>query len=175
MKKSESSNTEKASRFSEKALSTSSKPRREKVITLNKKAFHDYEISTKYEAGIVLSGTEIKSLREQKGYIHEAYARLKGGEVWLINSNIPEYKFGTFNNHEAGKDRKLLLHGNEIKKIRTKLQDKGFTLIPLKLYFSGPFVKVELGLARGKKQYDKRQAIKKEESKRQLKRIKQSY
>lgn len=175
MKKNESSNTEKASRSFDKALSTSSKPRREKVITLNKKAFHDYEISTKYEAGIVLSGTEIKTLRQQKGNIHEAYARIKGLEVWLINSNIPEYKFGTYNNHEAGRDRKLLLHSNEIKKIRTKLQDKGFTLIPLKLYFSGPFVKVELGLAKGKKQYDKRQAIKKEESKRQLKRIKQSY
>jgi SsrA-binding protein len=168
MKKSESSSDK-------KALSTSSKPRREKVITLNKKAYHDYEITTKYEAGIVLSGTEIKTLRQQKGYIQDAYARVKNGEVWLLNSNIPEYKFGTFNNHEAGRDRKLLLHGNEIKKIRTKLQDKGFTLIPLKLYFSGPFVKVELGLARGKKQYDKREAIKKEESKRQLKRLRQSY
>lgn len=168
MSKNKSSNDEKASRLS-------SKPRNEKVITLNKKAFHDYEISTKYEAGIVLSGTEIKSLRLQKGNIQDAYARVKDGEVWLLNSNIPEYKFGTYNNHNAQRDRKLLLHGNEIKKIRTKLQDKGFTLIPLKLYFSGPFVKVELGLARGKRQYDKREAIRKEESKRRLKKIKQSY
>jgi SsrA-binding protein len=152
------------------------KARREKVIALNKKAFHDYEISNKYESGIVLSGTEIKTLRQQKGSIQDAYARInKAGEVWLINSNIPEYKYGTYNNHSAIRDRKLLLHHSEIKKLRTKLQDKGFTLIPLKLYFSGPFVKVELGLARGKKQYDKREAIKKEESKRQLKRIKQSY
>lgn len=168
MSKNKSSNDEKASRFS-------AKPRSEKVITLNKKAFHDYEISTKYEAGIVLSGTEIKSLRLQKGNIQDAYARIKNGEVWLFNSNIPEYKFGTYNNHNAQRDRKLLLHSNEIKKLRTKLQDKGFTLIPLKLYFSGPYVKVELGLARGKRQYDKREAIKKEESKRQLKRLKQSY
>lgn len=163
MKKEQPSNQEKA-------------PRKERVIALNKKAFHDYEISNKYETGIVLSGTEIKTLRQQKGSIQDAYARVnKAGEVWLINSNIPEYKYGTYNNHSAIRDRKLLLHRNEIKKLRTKLQDKGFTLIPLKLYFSGPFVKIELGLARGKKQYDKREAIKKEESKRQLKRIKQSY
>ena len=152
------------------------KARKERVITLNKKAFHDYEISGKYEAGLVLSGTEIKSLRQLKGNIRDSYARItKTGEVWLINSNIPEYKYGTYNNHSALRDRKLLLHRNEIKKLRTKLQDKGFTLIPLKLYFSGPFVKAELGLAKGKPKYDKREAIKKEESKRQLKRIKQSY
>jgi SsrA-binding protein len=152
------------------------KARKERVITVNKKAFHDYEITGKYEAGLVLSGTEIKSLRQLKGNIRDAYARItKTGEVWLINSNIPEYKYGTYNNHSALRDRKLLLHRNEIKKLKTKLQDKGFTLIPLRLYFSGPFVKVELGLAKGKRQYDKRQAIKKEESKRQLKRIKQTY
>ena len=155
---------------------TQKAPRKERVITLNRKAFHDYEISAKYEAGIVLSGTEIKTLRQQKGSIRDAYARVnKAGEIWLINSDIPEYKYGTYNNHSALRDRKLLLHRNEIKKLKTKLQDKGYTLIPLKLYFSGPFVKVELGLAKGKRQYDKRQAIKKEESKRQLKRIKQSY
>ncbi|RPI16651.1 MAG: SsrA-binding protein SmpB [Ignavibacteriae bacterium] len=151
------------------------KERRERVITLNKKAFHDYEISNKYEAGIVLTGTEIKTLRQQKGSIQEAYARVKKGEVWLIGSNIPEYKYGTFSNHEPLRDRKLLLHNNEIKKITTKLQDKGFTLVPLKLYFSGPYVKIELGLARGKRSYDKREAIKKEEVKRQLKRIKHSF
>jgi SsrA-binding protein len=150
--------------------------RKERVITVNKKAFHDYEISGKYEAGLVLSGTEIKSLRLLKGNIRDSYARInKTGEIWLINSNIPEYKYGTYNNHSALRDRKLLLHRNEIKKLRTKLQDKGFTLIPLRLYFSGPFVKAELGLAKGKRKYDKREAIKKEESKRQLKRIKQSY
>lgn len=156
-------------------ISNEAKERKERVITLNKKAFHDYEISNKYEAGIVLTGTEIKTLRQQKGSIQESYARIKKGEVWLINSNIPEYKYGTFANHEPLRDRKLLLHNNEIKKITTKLQDKGFTLIPLKLYFSGPYVKIELGLAKGKKSFDKREAIKKEEVKRQLKRIKQSY
>jgi SsrA-binding protein len=151
------------------------KERKERVIALNKKAFHDYEITNRYEAGIVLTGTELKTLRLQKGSIQEAYARVKKSEVWLINSNIPEYKYGTTSNHEPLRDRKLLLHNNEIRKITTKLQDKGFTLIPLKIYFSGPYVKVELGLARGKKSYDKRESIKKEEVKRQLKRIKHSF
>lgn len=153
----------------------SEKERKERVITLNKKAYHDYEIFNKYEAGIVLTGTEIKTLRQQKGSIQDSYARVKNGEVWLINSNIPEYKYGTFSNHEPLRDRKLLLHYSEIRKITTKLQDKGFTLIPLKLFFSGPYVKIELGLAKGKRSYDKRESIKKEEVKRQLKRIKHSY
>jgi SsrA-binding protein len=145
--------------------------KKEKVITLNKKAFHDYEISGKYEAGLVLNGTEVKSLRLHKASIQESYARVKNGEVWLINSNIPAYKFGSTENHEPLRDRKVLLHRNEIKKISTKLQDKGFTLIPLKLYFSGSKAKVELGIARGKKFYDKREAIKRADIKRRLKRV----
>jgi SsrA-binding protein len=150
------------------------KERKERVITLNKKAFHEYEILNRYEAGIVLTGTELKTLRGQKGSVQDAYAKIKKGEVWLINSNIPEYKYGTVSNHEPLRDRKLLLRKNEIRKIITKLQDKGFTLIPLKIYFSGPYVKLELGLGRGKKQYDKRESIKKADMDRQLKRIKNS-
>jgi SsrA-binding protein len=149
--------------------------RKEKVITVNKKAYYEYEIFNKYEAGIVLLGSEVKSLRQQKGSVQDAYAKISKGEIWLINSNIPEYKFSTIDSHKPLRDRKLLLHNKEIRKITNKLQDKGFTLIPLKLYFSGPHVKVELGLAKGKRQYDKRAAIKKEEIKRQLKRVKQSY
>ena len=149
--------------------------RKEKVITLNKKAYHDYEIFNKYEAGIVLLGSEVKSLRQQKGSIQDAYAKLTKGEIWLVNSNIPEYKYSTIESHEPLRDRKLLLHYNEIRKITGKLREKGFTLIPLKLYFSGPHIKVELGLAKGKRQYDKREAIKREEIQRQLKRVKQSY
>ncbi len=145
--------------------------RKERVITLNKKAYHEYEILNKYEAGIELWGTEIKSLRGLKGSIQEAYARMKNGEVWLINSNIPEYKFGNLNNHVPLRDRKLLLKRSEIRKIENKLKDKGLTLIPLKLYFSGPFVKIEIGLAKGKKLYDKRESIKKADMQRQLKRI----
>jgi SsrA-binding protein len=150
------------------------KERKERVITLNKKAFHEYEILNRYEAGIVLTGTELKTLRQLKGSVQDAYAKIKNGEIWLINSNIPEYKYGTISNHEPLRDRKLLLRKNEIRKIITKLQDKGFTLIPLKIYFSGPYVKLELGLARGKKQYDKRESIKKADMDRQLKRIKNS-
>ncbi len=149
--------------------------RSEKVITLNKKAYYEYEILNKYDAGIALTGTEIKSLRGMKGSIQEAYARIKNGEIWLINSNIPEYKFGSLNNHVPVRDRKLLLHNAEIKKIENKLKDKGLTLIPLKLFFSGPFVKVEIGIAKGKKLYDKRESIKKADVQRQLKRVKNSF
>ncbi len=154
---------------------TPPKEKNERIITLNKKAFHDYEVFNKYEAGIVLVGTEIKTLRQQKGSVQDAYCKIKNGELWMINSNIPEYKYGTINNHDPLRDRKLLLHKNEIRKIAGKLQDKGFTLIPLKLYFYGPHVKVEIGLAKGKRQYDKREAIKKMEISKQLKRLKQSF
>lgn len=149
--------------------------RSEKVIALNKKAYYEYEILNKYDAGIALLGTEIKSLRGMKGSIQEAYARIKNGELWLVNANIPEYKFGSLNNHEPVRDRKLLLHRTEIKKIENKLKDKGLTLIPLKLFFSGPFVKVEIGIAKGKKLYDKRESIKKADVQRQLKRVQNSF
>ncbi|HJY62878.1 MAG TPA: SsrA-binding protein SmpB [Ignavibacteria bacterium] len=145
--------------------------RKEYVITLNKKGRHDYEILNTYEAGIVLTGTEVKSLRDHKASIQEAYARIKGGEVWMVSSNIPIYKHGNIANHDPLRERKLLLSKSEIRKIDQKLKEKGLTLIPLKLFFSGPFIKVEIGLAKGKKLYDKRETIRKEESKRHLKRI----
>ncbi len=145
--------------------------RKEFVITLNKKARHDYEILNTYEAGIVLTGTEVKSLRDRKASIQEAYARIKGGEVWLVSSNIPVYKHGNIANHDPLRERKLLLSRSEIRKIDQKLKEKGLTLVPLKLFFSGPFVKIEIGLAKGKKLYDKRETIRKEESKRHLKRV----
>jgi len=145
--------------------------RKEYVITLNKKGRHDYEILNTYEAGIVLTGTEVKSLRDHKASIQEAYARIKGGEVWLVSSNIPIYKHGNIANHDPLRERKLLLSKSEIRKIDQKLKEKGLTLIPLKLFFSGPFIKVEIGLAKGKKLYDKRETIRKEESKRHLKRV----
>jgi SsrA-binding protein len=151
------------------------KEKKEKLITINKKAFHDYEIFNKYEAGLALLGTELKTLRQQKGSVQEAYCKIKEKEIWLINSNIPEYRYGTTANHSPLRDRKLLLHKNEIKKIISKLREKGYSLIPLKLYFSGSKVKAEIALAKGKRQYDKREAIKKEEMKRQLKRVKNIY
>jgi SsrA-binding protein len=146
--------------------------KKETVITLNKKAFHEYEILQKYDAGVALLGTEIKSIRVHKANIGDSYARMKNGELWLINANIPAYKFGNINNHAPLRDRKLLLHKNELRKIDTKLKDKGLTLIPLKMYFLGAKVKVEIGIAKGKKSYDKRESIKKADIARQLKRVK---
>ena len=147
------------------------KPRKEVVIALNKRAYHDFEILDKYETGIVLCGTEVKSLRDHKASLVDSYARVKKNEVWLNNANIAIYKLGTFTNHEPTSSRKLLMKKSEIKKLENKLKDRSLTLIPLKLYFSGPFVKVELGLAKGKKQYDKRESIKKADVQRQLKRV----
>lgn len=148
------------------------KIRKEIVIALNKRAYYDFSILDKYETGIVLKGTEVKSLRDHKASLVDAYARVKNGEVWLNNANIAIYKLGTFTNHEPTSARKLLLKKSEIKKLANKLKDRSLTLIPLKLYFHGPYVKVELGLAKGKKQFDKRESIKKAEVQRNLKRVK---
>jgi SsrA-binding protein len=146
--------------------------KKEITITLNKKAYYEYEILQKYEGGIVLLGTEIKALRVHKANIGDAYAKMKSGEVWLVNSNIPVYKFGNINNHNPMRERKLLFHKSEIRKIDSKLKDKGLTLIPLKMYFLGSKAKIELGIAKGKKSYDKRESIKKADMKRQLSRVK---
>jgi len=148
------------------------RPRKETVISLNKKAYHDFEILSKYDAGISLQGTEIKSLRGLKANITDGYARIRKGEVLLSGINIPVYKHGNYTNHEPVRDRKLLLHKSEIRRLEMKLKDKSLTIVPLKLYFSGPFVKVEIGLAKGKKLYDKRESIKKAEVQRKLKRVK---
>jgi SsrA-binding protein len=156
---------------SDKTGTSGPKPRKEMIIALNKKAFHDFEILNKYDAGLVLTGTEVKSLRDNKANLTDAYGRIKNGEVWLWNVNIPLYRLGTFTNHEPGRMRKLLLKKSEIRKLILKLKDKSLTLVPLKLYFEGPFVKVEIGLGKGKKLYDKRESIKKAEVQRKLKRV----
>ncbi len=145
--------------------------RKIKTIATNKKAFHDFFISSRIEAGIVLQGTEVKSLREGKCSIKEAYAGFKkkdDNELYIINMHIPEYKHGNRENHLPTRDRKLLLHYREAAKIRSQLQEKGFTLIPLEIYFSGHLVKVELGLAKAKKNYDKRETTKKKEAEREI-------
>lgn len=142
-----------------------------KVIATNRKANFEYEILEKYEAGIVITGTEVKSLRIGKANLQDAYGRISNDEVWLINSHISEYKFGNINNHEPLRNRKLLLNRKEIRKIKQALQEKGLTLVPLKMYFRGSLVKVEIGIARGKKLYDKRESIKKRETERKLSRI----
>lgn len=133
----------------------------EKNITVNRKARYEFEILQTIEAGIVLLGTEVKSLRQGKINLVDSYGLIRNGEVWLIGAHISEYTQGNINNHEPTRQRKLLLNRLEIRKLTTKVNEKGLTLVPLRVYFSGGKVKVELGLAKGKKVYDKREDIKK--------------
>ncbi len=142
-----------------------------KIITSNRKANFEYSILSKYEAGIVLFGTEVKSLRDFKVNNQDSYGRIINDEVWLINASINEYKFGNINNHDPLRNRKLLLNKREIRKIKQELQEKGLTLVPLKIYFKGSKIKIELGIAKGKKLYDKRESIKKRETERKLSRL----
>jgi len=142
----------------------------------NRKARHDYHVDETYEAGIVLKGTEVKSIREGKASLNEAFAFFRNGELWLKNMYIKPYKFGSYSNHDERRDRKLLLKKREIREIDKSMHQKGFTLVPLKLYFKGGYAKVLMGLARGKKQYDKREDIKQKDVRRELDRkIKGSY
>ena len=133
----------------------------EKNIVTNRKARYEYEILQVIEAGMVLQGTEVKSLRQGNANMVDSYANIKNGEVWLVGCHIAEYKYGNIENHEPTRIRKLLLNRSEIKKLLTKIKEKGLTLIPLRLYFKAGKVKVELGLAKGKKVFDKREDIKK--------------
>jgi SsrA-binding protein len=140
----------------------------EKNITSNRKAFYEYFIERKLEAGLVLLGTEVKALRGGKANLVDAYATIKDGEVWMVNAHIGVYDHGNINNHEPLRRRKLLLKRSEIKKLESKIKQKGYSLIPLRMYFSNGKVKVEIGLARGKKSYDKRESIKQKDAKRDL-------
>jgi SsrA-binding protein len=130
-----------------------------KFIAQNKKARHDYAIEDVYEAGLVLQGTEVKSLRAGKASLVDAYAHIKDGEVWLEGVHIPEYTQGSWTNHEPRRPRKLLLHRAEIAKLIGKTKESGLTLVPLSLYFKDGKAKVEIALARGKRAYDKRQTL----------------
>ncbi len=143
-----------------------------KVVCQNKKAFHDYHIDATYEAGMVLSGPEVKSLRAGKANLRDGYVRIDGrGEVMMYNVHISFYTFATHNPNDPLRVRKLLLHSREIRKLIGKLQEKGLALIPLKIYFvSSGKAKVELGLARGKRQYDKRAALKEKQGDREVQR-----
>ena len=141
----------------------------EKVnICRNRRATHDYEITERIECGVVLVGTEVKSLRVGHASLDDAYARLDGNELWLIGAEIPEYSFGNRLNHKPKRARKLLLHRREIAKFAEKSEQKGFTLIPLQMYFKTGIVKVEIGVARGKQSHDKRESLKQAESKREI-------
>ncbi len=141
-----------------------------KNITVNRKARHEYSILQTFEAGLVLQGTEVKSLRQGKANLVDSYATLKNGEVWLIGAHISEYTQGNINNHIPTKDRKLLLNKSEIRRLIGKVKEKGLTLVPLRLYFKNGKVKVELALAKGKKVYDKRESIAKRDLQREQER-----
>ena len=131
----------------------------EKNIAVNRKARHEYAIIQTYEAGIVLKGTEVKSLRAGKANVVDGYALVQGNEVWLVGVHINEYTQGNINNHDPLRTRKLLLNRSEIRKLIGKVKEKGLTLIPLRLYFKGGKIKVEIAIAKGKKAYDKRASI----------------
>src|SRR5437764_1138989 len=141
-----------------------------KVVARNRRAFHEYELSDRIECGVVLVGTEVKSLREGLGNLEDAYAKIEGGEVWMLGSDIPEYAMGNRLNHKPKRPRKLLLHRREIAKFAGKASERGFTLVPLRLYFKGGRAKVELAIARGEQLHDKREAKKKAEAQREIRR-----
>jgi SsrA-binding protein len=141
----------------------------------NRKASHDYEILETLETGIVLVGTEIKSLRENGGSLQEAYVRVLEGELWLIGATIPPYKFGNIYNHEEKRDRKLLVHKRELLNLRASTQEKGLTIIPLGVYLKDGRAKVKIAIARGKKSHDKRDAIKERDEKRNMQKAMKSF
>ena len=141
-----------------------------KAIATNRKARHDYIIEDTYEAGMVLTGSEIKSVRAGQVNMRDSYATIRDGELWLINIHIAPYKQASQQNHEPRRERKLLMHRREINRLTGKLQEAGLTLVPLRIYLKDSRAKVELGLARGKKQHDKRQAIRERTDRRQMER-----
>jgi SsrA-binding protein len=141
-----------------------------KIVAVNRRATHDYFIDDRVEAGIVLTGTEIKSIRAGRVNLREGYARITGGEAWLINVHIAPYEQGNRYNHEPLRERKLLLHRDEINGLIGKVKQRGYTLIPLQLYLKRGRAKIELGLGRGKREYDKRESISKREAQREIER-----
>ncbi|HLK94522.1 MAG TPA: SsrA-binding protein SmpB [Nocardioidaceae bacterium] len=141
-----------------------------KHIASNRKAYHDYSIEDTWEAGVVLTGTEVKALRAGRASLVDGFAEVEGGEVWMVGVHIAEYSQGTWTNHAPRRRRKLLLHRSEIDRIERKISEKGFTLVPLSLYFKDGRAKVEIGLARGKRQYDKRQTLAEKDARRDMER-----
>ena len=143
----------------------------ERDVAVNRRAYHDYFVDEKYEAGIALTGPEVKSLRSGRCNLRDGFVRIDGNEAWLENVNISPYTQANLMNHEPMRPRKLLLHRKEISSLIGKVRQKGYTLIPLRVYFSRNHAKVEVGLARGKKQYDKREAIAERDAKRDIARV----
>jgi SsrA-binding protein len=142
-----------------------------KTVSDNRRARHEYEVLEVFEAGIVLSGTEVKSIRQGRANLADSFARVEEGELWLYNCHISPYDYGNRFNHDPVRKRKLLMHHKQILKIKSRMQEKGLTIVPLKLFFKGNWAKMDLALARGKQLYDKRADIAKRETKRQLERI----
>jgi SsrA-binding protein len=143
---------------------------RNRDVAVNRRAYHDYFVDEKYEAGLVLTGTEVKSLRAGKVNLRDGFVRVDGHEAWLDNVHISSYAQGGYANHEPLRPRKLLLHAREIASVTGKVKQKGYTLIPLRLYFTRNRAKVEVGLCRGKRQYDKRQALAQADARREMER-----
>ncbi len=142
----------------------------------NKRAVFNYIVAATYEAGIALTGTEIKSIRESKANLGDAYCLFKQDELWIRNMHVSEYKEGSYNNHEPKRERKLLLNKKELVKLQSKIKEKGTTIIPTRLYINERgFAKLEIGLARGKKSFDKRESLKKAEATREMSRIRKEY
>ena len=139
-----------------------------KVLLRNRKARHDYAVDETLEAGVVLLGSEVKSLREGNGSLVDAYADVRGGELWLIGAKVDPYPWANQFNHEPMRDRKLLAHRSEIKRLMTKARDKGYTLVPLEIYLREGKIKVEVALARGKKHYEKRESEKEKEARKEM-------
>ena len=140
----------------------------QKTVASNRRALHDYEILERFEAGIVLTGSEVKSLRGGRGSLSEAYGRVQGSEVWLEGMHIPPYEQGEKRGYDPVRRRKLLLHRNEIERLIGKTQERGLTLVPLRVYFSHGLAKLEVGLCRGKRQFEKRQATLEREHRREM-------
>jgi SsrA-binding protein len=146
-----------------------------KIVAENRKARRDYFIVDQYEAGMVLKGTEVKSLRQGRANLKDAYARIKDGEVFVYQLHIAPYPFAYYDNHDPLRPRKLLLHQQEIKRLYGKINEKGLTLVPLRIYFKNGKVKILLALVKGKRKYDKREAIKRRDEQREMDRAKKAY
>ena len=142
-----------------------------KTVATNRKAYHNYHVQDSIEAGIALTGTEIKSIRAGRVNLHDAYVRPEAGELWLLNAHIARYEPGSYLSHEPTRRRKLLLHRKQIDNLTSQIQEKGITLVPLKLYIKDSIAKVEVALAKGKKLYDKRESITRRETEREIGRI----
>ena len=146
-----------------------------KELVSNRKAYYNYEISESFEAGVVLRGTEIKSLRDSGGSLQEAYVRIVKGELWLIGAYIAPYRYGNVNNHEERRDRKLLVHKRELERLSSQTREKGVTMLPLSFYLKEGRVKCKCGIAKGKKKHDKRASIIEREKKREMDRATKKF